>query len=390
MATRKRREVGDSAQSGPTSPSPDQSKCQWEKIRASTAKCDVCGKRNTKGSMVRCEHCRWQTCHSTCPTDPKCTHGRDGRRCAHQCDHVSHSDVAPDNGTRTARLTAANAGTARPRPRRASVRGRARANAGASSARLHADHGSGSSVTTAGARRPRVSRYIIASTLPSRSPSASGSGDRRARISPHIIPSRTVGSINASNREDSPLSKTNRIAARSGPNSPSMSSGEDDTSHSGPDIPNSINQADRNTARSASNPFSIFSDSPRSRPSSPSSPCTVANENDNTSCCEETPQISGTSLNKEDLDSAECLLALRIHVDIEFGMTRCGKCGNYNIQNPRACAFALAKECRQGWERVNLLRRKPDECRNTDDNSNNGDDEDDDTLDESGSDYVDP
>ncbi|KAL5001871.1 hypothetical protein BDV10DRAFT_158908 [Aspergillus recurvatus] len=416
MPTRKRRESRDSAHSGPFSSPPDQSMCKWEKIGASTAKCDVCGKRNTKGNMVRCEHCRWQTCHSTCPTDPKCMHRRDGRRCAHQCDHDPQDDVAPDKGTRTTRLTAANAGSARPRPRRSSVRGRARANtnertgsrrapvrrearanAGASSASLHSEQGSGSSVRTASARRPRVSRNIIASTLSARSPSASGSGDCRARISPHIIPSRTVVSINASSWEDSPLSQTDLIAAHSGPNSSSLSGGEDDTSSSESDIPYSINQADRNTARTASRPSSTFSDSPLARSTSPSSPCTVANENDNASCCEETPQINDTSLNKEDLDGAERLLALRILVDIEFEMTRCGKCGSYNAQSPRACAFALATELRQGWERVNLPQRKTPahrECRSADDNSDNGDNEDDDREDDipddSDSDYVDP
>ncbi|KAL6230566.1 hypothetical protein BDW75DRAFT_63376 [Aspergillus navahoensis] len=391
MATRKSREAGFSANSDPPSP-PDQSNCQWEEIGASTAKCDVCGKRNTKGNMVQCEHCCWQTCHSTCPADPKCMHRRDGRRCAHQCDHESHNDVAPDNGTRTTRLTIENAGSARPRPGCASVRGgartimngrtgprralarrRVRANAGASNASLDSDHGSGSSVRTARARRPRVSGHIIASNLSSRSPSASESGDPRERMSQPIIPSRRVGSINAPTREDCPLSQTDMVAARSGPNSPSPSSGEDDTSSSGSDSLYSINQADQNTARSAS------------------SPCTVASENDNTSCCEESPQISGANINNEDLDGAKRLLAMRI----EFEMTRCG---SYNVQNPRVRAFALAKEHRQGWERVNLPRRKKsahDKCRNTDDNSDNGDNgdddsEDDDTSDDLDSRYVDP
>ncbi|KAL4769522.1 hypothetical protein BDW60DRAFT_224769 [Aspergillus nidulans var. acristatus] len=390
MPTRDRREARTFSHTTPLPPS-DHSKCQWEKIQASTAKCDVCG-RNTKGSMVGCEHCRWQTCHGTCSADLKCMHRRDGRRCAHQCDHESHHDVAPDNGSRAARVTAANVGRARPRSIHASVRGRACAStkdgirsrpasvrrgasvsAGASNASLHSDHDGGSSARIARARRLRVSRQIIVSATSSRSPSASVSGDRRAEENPRIIPNITDCSTNASDRNHDSLAQSDLTAARSRPSSPSPSNGEGNTSSFWIGNPYSTNQAARDTALPASNPSSIFRHSPVS------SPCNVASESAYTSCCEEEArQFSDANLTKEDLDGAERLLALRIHADIKLNMARCGKCGSHNVKNPRGCAFFSAKKDRQRWERANISRRKDtaqDVCRNMD---GNGDDKEDD------------
>ncbi|KAL4734865.1 hypothetical protein BDV11DRAFT_212443 [Aspergillus similis] len=406
MATGDRREARNFSQNSPPLPPPDHSRFQWKRIQASTAKCDVCGKRNTKGSMVGCEHCRWQTCHRTCPADLKCMHRRDDRRCAHQCDHESHHDVSPDNGSRMARRTAADAGSARPRPRHASVRGRAcasmngrtrsrpasvrrgaRVGAGTSGTPLHSDHGGGSSVRIVRARRPRVSRHIIVSASSSRSSSASVSGDRRARDNPHIIPRIPDGSTNASDPNHNPLAQTDLTAARSRPNSPSLPSERGNTNFSGSDNTYSTNQADRYTALPASSPSSIFRHSPVP------SPCNAASENYDTSFCEkEVLLFSAANPTKEDLDCAERLLAPRIHAGIILNLTRCGKCGSHNVKNPCGRAFSLAKKDRQGWERANISQRKDsahDACRtmdgNRDDEDDGEDDEDDTTPDNSDS-----
>jgi hypothetical protein len=55
MPTKDRREARTFSQTVPPLPPSDHFKCKWKKIQASTAKCDVCGKRNTKGSMVHAQ-----------------------------------------------------------------------------------------------------------------------------------------------------------------------------------------------------------------------------------------------------------------------------------------------------------------------------------------------
>lgn len=368
MSTKDRREARTFSQTIPPLPPSDHFKCKWKRIQASTAECDVCGKRNAKGSMVGCEHCDWQTCHGTCPADPKCMHRRDGERCAHQCDHESHHYVAPDNGSKRARVTAANAGSARPwsihasvrgrtcestnegvRPRPASVRREASVSAGASNASWLSDHDGGSLVRIARARRLRVSRQIIVSASSSRPPSAAVSGDLRAEENPRIIPSITNSSTNASHHNYDSLAQSDLIAARSRPSSPSPSNGEGNTCSFGIGSTHSTDQVDRDTVHPASNPSSIFRHSPVS------SLCNAASENSYTSCCEEALQFSGANLTKEDLDGAECLLALRIHADIKLYMAQCGKRSSHDVKNARGCAFFLAKKDRQWWERANIL-----------------------------------
>ncbi|CBF85814.1 predicted protein [Aspergillus nidulans FGSC A4] len=390
MPTKDRREARTFSQTVPPLPPSDHFKCKWKKIQASTAKCDVCGKRNTKGSMVGCEHCDWQTCHGTCPADPKCMHRRDGERCSHHCDHESHHDVAPANGSRRARVTAVNVGSARPRCIHAAVRGRAcestnegvssrpasvrrgaSVNAGASNTSLLSDHDGGFSVRIAGARRLRVGRQIIASALFSRPPSASVSGDLAAEENPRMIPSITDSSTNASHRNYDSFAQSDLTAARSTPSSPPFN-GKGNTSSFGTGSTHSTNQADGDTVLPASNPSSIFRHPPVT------SICNTASENACTSCCEEALQFSGANLTKEDLDGAECLLALRKYADIKLYMAQCGKRSSHDVKNTRGYAFFLARKDRQWWERANISRRRDtahDVCRNMD---GNGDDKEDD------------